>query len=67
MQQAKRKVKSGQEIGGTGKVFVFFSNRLGCAGSLRLLWSFGTVVLANARVRRSAKRLLTLRQSSGRH
>ena len=33
-QKAKRKVKSGQEIGATGKVFVFFSNRLGCAGSL---------------------------------
>ena len=29
-------MKSGQEIGGTGKVFVFFSNRLGCADSLLL-------------------------------
>ena len=40
-QMAKRKVKSGQEIGATGKVFFFFSNRLGCAGSLLV-----TVVLS---------------------
>ena len=40
-QKAKRKVKSGWEIGAIGKVFVFFSNRLGCAGSLLV-----TVVLS---------------------
>jgi len=41
-QQAKRKVeKRAGEIGAIGKVFVFFSNRLGCAGSLLV-----TVVLS---------------------
>jgi len=33
--------KAGWEIGAIGKVFVFFSNRLGCAGSLLV-----TVVLS---------------------
>jgi len=40
-QKAKRKVKSGPGIEATDNVFVFFSNRLGCAGSLLV-----TVVLS---------------------
>jgi hypothetical protein len=32
-QKAERKTKGGQGLGATDNVFVFFSNRLGCAGS----------------------------------
>ena len=62
---ARRKAETAvKEIQAIGKLFVF-SNRLGCAGSLLVTAAFGTVVLANARVQRSAKRLLTLRRRRG--